>query len=66
MHSSTHYEEEDSLFVYSEDDICSSRVSDHNFYAVCNVRLVFFVICNEITCSVVCYSCYCRQMHRGQ
>lgn len=37
VHRSTNYEEDAALFVYSENEICQSSISDHNFYAICKV-----------------------------
>lgn len=41
-HHSTHYEENQASFLYSEEEICSSHLSDHNFYAICKVKFYFF------------------------
>lgn len=41
-HTQHHSERfEGTEFLYDEDAICRSTLSDHNFYAVCKVRFVF-------------------------
>ena len=40
-HRSEHFdcnEDDDDCVIYSSTNICSHRISDHNFYAVCKVR----------------------------
>lgn len=42
IHRSTHYidDYDETLFIYSENEICNSGISDHNFYAVCRVSFL--------------------------
>lgn len=44
IHASKHIDCGIGCLVYSKEDICSSRISDHNVYAVCKVSYYFFIM----------------------